>query len=110
MENLAILVSVAVIIFIAGKYNRKILQPIQNQTITEDDFCIIDIRDYIEANRSPYPGAENIPLSYLPRELKKRFDCPKNILLVTDDIRGAKLAARMIRKTRQQPIYYVQSR
>ncbi|RWZ54841.1 rhodanese-like domain-containing protein [Halobacillus fulvus] len=97
------------LILIYIRYNQNVLKPMNHQSVSLDDFCIIDIRDYISSYRSPYPGAENIPLSYLPRELKERFDCPKQILLVTDDKRGAKMAARMIRKKKHKSIYYIQS-
>ncbi|MBH0231092.1 rhodanese-like domain-containing protein [Halobacillus sp. KCTC 3957] len=89
-------------------YKRSFLKPF-NPSAVSDDFCIIDIRDYISAHRSPYPGAENIPLSYLSRALNERFECPKEILLVTDDKRGAKIAAKMIKKKQNKPVYYVQS-
>lgn len=90
-------------------YKKSSLKPFNRQLISDDDLCVIDIRDYISAHRSPYPGAENIPLSYLKRALKERFDCTKEILLITDDKRGAKLAARMIRKKQSKSIYYVKS-
>ncbi|TGB02148.1 rhodanese-like domain-containing protein [Halobacillus salinus] len=77
-------------------------------TSSRNDFCIIDIRDYISSHRSPYPNAENIPLSYLNREMKERYACRKEILLITDDFRGARLAAKIIRKNQSQTIYYVQ--
>ncbi|WP_347862526.1 rhodanese-like domain-containing protein [Salimicrobium sp. PL1-032A] len=85
------------------------LKTINEQELSKNDYCVIDIRDYISAHRSPYPGAENIPLSYLPRELKERFDCPKEILLVTDDERGAVKAARMLRKRNNKDVYYVKA-
>lgn len=85
------------------------LKTINEQELSKKDYCVIDIRDYISAHRSPYPGAENIPLSYLPRELKERFDCPKKILLVTDDERGAVKAARLLRKKKNQSVYYVKA-
>ncbi|SIS44114.1 rhodanese-like domain-containing protein [Salimicrobium flavidum] len=85
------------------------LRTLNNQDFSDSDYCVIDIRDYISAHRAPYPGAENIPLSYLPRVLKDRFDCPKKILLVTDDERGAVKAARMLRKKRNQSVYYVKA-
>jgi hypothetical protein len=90
-------------------YVKMILKPYREQFMSGSDFCIIDIRDYISAYRSPYPEAENVPLSYLPRFLKERSDCSKQILLVTDDKRGAKLAAKMIRKKRHEAVYYIQS-
>ncbi|WP_226580079.1 rhodanese-like domain-containing protein [Halobacillus litoralis] len=97
------------IVVIYGYYSRPSLKPYQMRSEDKDDFCVIDIRDYIHAHRSPYPGAENIPLNYLPRFLKERWDCPGNILLVTDDKRGAKLAAKMIRRKKRKSVYYIQS-
>ncbi|MBA2175810.1 rhodanese-like domain-containing protein [Halobacillus locisalis] len=91
--------------FIVRKSSLKLLK----QQPLEDNFCIIDIRDYISSHRSPYPGAENIPLSYLQRELRDRMKCRKEILLVTDDLRGAKIAAKIIRKKQKQAIYYIQT-
>ncbi|QHT47470.1 rhodanese-like domain-containing protein [Halobacillus sp. ACCC02827] len=91
-------------------YKRSIVKPYREHGDPELEFCIIDIRDYISAYRSPYPGAENIPLSYLPRVLKDRFDCQDDILVVTDDKRAAKLAAKMIRKNKNTDVYYVNSK
>ncbi|KHE72052.1 rhodanese-like domain-containing protein [Halobacillus sp. BBL2006] len=102
-----LIVSIFSLLLIYDAY-RKALKPFPKNSGSIDDFCVIDIRDYISAHRAPYPGAENIPLSYLPRALKERFDCTKQILVVTDDKRGAKLAAKMIRKHRRRSIYYVQ--
>ncbi|MFG6119493.1 MULTISPECIES: rhodanese-like domain-containing protein [Thalassobacillus] len=83
------------------------LKEIDQQIVLDERFCVIDIRDYISAHRSPFPGAENIPLSYLPRALKEQFDCQKEVLVVSDDIRGARIAANLFRKKRKKNIYYV---
>ncbi|MGP4076569.1 rhodanese-like domain-containing protein [Halobacillus sp. K22] len=96
-------------LFLYNAYLNTALKPYSHSKLSGADFCVIDIRDYISAYRSPYPGAENIPLSYLSRTLKERFDCPEKILLVSDDKRGAKLAAKIIRKKRHQAIYYIKS-
>ncbi|MGP4061462.1 rhodanese-like domain-containing protein [Halobacillus sp. H74] len=102
--------AVILIMMVAYQINQRFfLKPYQRQRSTEDEFCVIDIRDYISAHRSPYPGAENIPLSYLRRTLNERFDCPKKILVVSDDKRGAKMAAKLIRKKQHKPVYYIQS-
>ncbi|SDY03397.1 MULTISPECIES: rhodanese-like domain-containing protein [Salimicrobium] len=102
--------AIALLLFITTRTKgRNGLQTLNDNEISDNDYCVIDIRDYISAHRSPYPGAENIPLSYLPRELKERFDCPKEILLVTDDERGAVKAARLLRKKRDQSVYYVKA-
>ncbi|MCA0972850.1 rhodanese-like domain-containing protein [Halobacillus litoralis] len=93
-------------------YSRRLKMP---EKITADgtqnfsDFCVIDVRDYISAHRSPYPGADNIPLSYLKREWKKRSSCDKNILLIADDQREARLAAGIIKGKKTKAIYYTYS-
>ncbi|ASF40214.1 rhodanese-like domain-containing protein [Halobacillus sp. B29] len=96
-------------LFLYNAYQKTALKPYNQSNLSGADLCVIDIRDYISAYRSPYPGAENIPLSYLSRTIKERFDCPEKILVVSDDKRGAKLAAKIIRKKRQQSIYYIKS-
>ncbi|WP_200816559.1 rhodanese-like domain-containing protein [Halobacillus sp. Marseille-P3879] len=106
--------SILVIVVLAfsifrGLFHVFVLKPFPNHAESRDNFCVIDIRDYTSAYRSPYPGAENIPLSYLQRALKDRFKCTKDILLVTDDKRGARLAARIIRKKERKLIYYVKA-
>lgn len=103
------LLLVSAVTFILYRFKQSPLKPFTQHFVPEDEFCVIDIRDYISAYRSPFPGAENIPLSYLPRVLKERFDCSKEILLVTDDVRGARLAAKMINKKQPHSIYYIQS-
>lgn len=109
MELIYGTIVIIVLLIVHQFYEKIILKPYHKQSGSGSDFCVIDIRDYISAYRSPYPGAENIPLSYLPRFLKERFDCSKKVLLVTDDKRGAKLAAKMIRKKRHKAVYYIQS-
>ncbi|MFC7322120.1 rhodanese-like domain-containing protein [Halobacillus campisalis] len=110
MEWVIILFSITLLfILLRDFYQKNVVKPLTRQKVSGDEFCVIDIRDYISAHRSPYPGAENIPLSYLPRALKERYECTKNILLVTDDKRGAMLAARIIRKKRHKSIYYVKT-
>ncbi|UOQ46097.1 rhodanese-like domain-containing protein [Halobacillus salinarum] len=106
MLLMAVLIS---FLFLKDQADKRSLKPLTNHSFNNEEYCVIDIRDYIVAHHSPYPGAENIPLSYLPRALKERFDCSKSILLITDGKRGAKLAAKMIRKQRQRPIYYIDS-
>lgn len=85
------------------------LKKIDQNTISNDRYCVIDVRDYVSAHNQPYPSAQNIPLSYLPRELKDTFDCTKDIVLISDDVRGARIAAKMLRKKNNRPIYYFQS-
>ncbi|UOR11870.1 rhodanese-like domain-containing protein [Halobacillus amylolyticus] len=102
-------VAIILIIVMKDMWEKKMLTRLGHDPVSIGEYCVIDIRDYISASRSPYPGAENIPLSYLPRELKHHFDCTKNILLITDDKRGAKIAAKMIRKKRNKLVYYIKS-
>ncbi|KGX86771.1 hypothetical protein N784_04035 [Pontibacillus litoralis JSM 072002] len=85
------------------------MKKIDQQHILEDDYCVIDVRDYVSAHNQPFPSAENIPLSYLPRVLQERFDCTKDIVLISDDFRGVRLAAKLIRKRNNRPIYYLQN-
>ncbi|UOQ94190.1 rhodanese-like domain-containing protein [Halobacillus shinanisalinarum] len=109
--ELILFLSIVIVLIIVMKdtWEKKMLTRLGNDPVSIGDYCVIDIRDYISASHSPYPGAENIPLSYLPRELKDQFDCPKNILLITDDKRGAKIAAKIIRKKRNKLVYYIKS-
>lgn len=101
----------AIIIFLTTLFyykRRSSLKSYFEQSYSEDNVCVIDIRDYIIAHRSPYPGAENIPLNYLSRALKERFDCTKDILVISDNKRAARMAARMIRKKKGKAVYYLQ--
>ncbi|MCA1023956.1 rhodanese-like domain-containing protein [Halobacillus litoralis] len=101
----AILLFLTTLFYYARKSSPK---PYFTQSASGEDVCVIDIRDYIIAHRSPYPGAENIPLNYLPRALKERFDCTKDILVISDNKRAARMAARMIRKKKRNAVYYMQ--
>ncbi|WP_173915794.1 rhodanese-like domain-containing protein [Halobacillus sp. Marseille-Q1614] len=109
LELTILLVIGFIVLFSKTVYQKQNLIPVDEQSQLTDDFCVIDIRDYISAYRSPYPGAENIPLDYLPRALKGKFNCPKKILLVTDNKRGARLAARMIKRKRGKSVYYIKA-
>ncbi|WP_079526823.1 rhodanese-like domain-containing protein [Halobacillus hunanensis] len=106
---LFLLIIMILVVFLKDAADRKSLTHIGKEQISIEEYCVIDIRDYISASHSPYPGAENIPLSYLSREFKERMECEKNILLITDDKRGAKMAAKIIRKKRKSSIYYIKS-
>ncbi|WP_035511346.1 rhodanese-like domain-containing protein [Halobacillus karajensis] len=99
-----------IVVFLGYFLNQKvILKPFHKGRTSEGDMCVIDIRDYISAYRCPYPGAENIPLSYLPRVLKDQLCCSKPILIVSDDKRGARMAAKILRRRWRKRIYYIQS-
>ncbi|MCD5325033.1 MULTISPECIES: rhodanese-like domain-containing protein [Pontibacillus] len=110
METLGL---TALFILLAFFITKQFISPLLymkkiDQHSISDDYCVIDVRDYVSAHRSPYPKAENIPLSYLPRALKEQFECSKEIVLVSDDLRGVRMAAKMIRKKKQQSVYYIQ--
>ncbi|MFQ3544708.1 rhodanese-like domain-containing protein [Halobacillus rhizosphaerae] len=108
MEWLILIITAITVTFLVKRLVLGLsIKPMKDKEFSSDDYCVIDIRDYIASHRSPYPGAENIPLSYLPRQLNKRFECTKQILLITDDKRGAKLAAKLIHKKRTASIYYI---
>ncbi|WP_181349483.1 rhodanese-like domain-containing protein [Thalassobacillus sp. CUG 92003] len=110
MEVLAVVISLIITItLIKFVFSFHHLEKIDPHAVKSDRFCLIDIRDYISANNSPFPGADNIPLSYLSRELNKTVDCPKEILLISDDLRGARLAAKMIRKKRNKHVFYTKA-
>ncbi|WP_236560981.1 rhodanese-like domain-containing protein [Pontibacillus sp. HMF3514] len=111
MELLVILASIGLIVFVLNQYVLPFnyLKKIDQQSINDDRYCVIDVRDYVSAHRSPFPSAENIPLSYLPRALKERFDCSKEIVLVSDDVRGARIAAKIMRKKKFKSIYYTRA-
>lgn len=110
MESVTIVTLVALVLFMIKQYVLPFnyMKKIDQQSI-DDRFCVIDVRDYVSAHRSPFPTAENIPLSYLPRALKERFDCTKEIVLISDDIRGARIAAKMMRKKKFKSIYYMRT-
>ncbi|SEB04336.1 hypothetical protein SAMN05421743_1141 [Thalassobacillus cyri] len=104
---IALVISLTIVVVTRYAVPRWKLKKIEQPVVIDERFCVIDIRDYISAHRSPYPGAENIPLSYLPRALKEHFDCPKDVLVISDDFRGARIAANIFRKKRKKNIYYV---
>nr|WP_239534308.1 rhodanese-like domain-containing protein [Thalassobacillus pellis] len=85
------------------------LRKVDQEGLQDKHYCVIDIRDYISAHRHPFPGAENIPLSYLSRALRGQFDCQKDVLVVSDDVRSARIAANIFRKKHKKKIYYVTS-
>lgn len=86
--------------------HRRIME-VDASILEQGKFCVIDIRDYISVSNSPYPTAENIPLSYLPRVLNSTFPCKNDIVIISDDQRGVRLAAKYISKKMQGQIYYI---
>jgi len=83
------------------------LKPIKCEMVNNDQFCLIDIREYIQSNRKPVKEAENIPLSILKRQLREKTICNKRILLIVDDHHAARAAARILAKQKAKPIYYM---
>ncbi|MEQ6389771.1 rhodanese-like domain-containing protein [Bacillaceae bacterium S4-13-58] len=92
-------------------FNRMIIhgriREVDASVIESGSYCVIDIRDYISVSNSPYPSAENIPLSYLPRVLNSSFPCEKDIVIISDDQRGVRLAAKYLAKKKRGQIYYI---
>ncbi|MFC0523964.1 rhodanese-like domain-containing protein [Pontibacillus salicampi] len=111
MEVIAITIFVLILVWFIRNVSlpHMYMKKIDQNLISEDKYCVIDVRDYVSAHNSPFPSAENIPLSYLPRVLKDKFDCTKDIVLISDDMRGARIAAKMLRKKQNRSIYYFQS-
>jgi len=111
VELVALIAFIGLIAYVFNQYVLPFnyLKKIDQQSIQDDRYCVIDVRDYVSAHRSPFPSAENIPLSYLPRALKERFDCTKEVVLVSDDKRGARIAAKMMRKKKFKSIYYTRA-
>lgn len=109
MSTLILLIVGLLIIIVS--WNKVIfplrLKQIQQIPANICQYCLIDIRDFISAHNQPMTGAKNIPLSYLSREMKINELCDKDIVIVTDDHRGAKLAAKIINKKLKKPVYYI---
>ncbi|KGX89497.1 hypothetical protein N781_07325 [Pontibacillus halophilus JSM 076056 = DSM 19796] len=79
---------------------------IEEGKIEQGDYCVIDVRDYISAHRTPYPSAENIPLAYLSRAIHDEWACDKDIVLISDDMRGVRKAVKLLPKKPNRRIYY----
>jgi hypothetical protein len=84
---------------------RSYVKPIEQGSVNTNDYCTIDIRDYNASYRMPIEEAKNIPLSILHRSVAKE-NCDKNIVVVSDDTKGALIAARIIKKATKKPIFY----
>lgn len=109
------LLTVIIILGIAGTIGFTRRKPMVRldkvllEHIDRSRHCLIDIRDFIPSSRRPVVEAENIPLSYLNRRAKSQALCEKKVVLIADDIKAAKAAARIIRKNQenQHSFYYV---
>jgi rhodanese-related sulfurtransferase len=78
---------------------------IRQELVNNNDYCTIDVRDYSVFHRTPTEQAKNIPLSILHRSVNEE-DCDKEIVVVSDDTKGALMAARILNKAKKKPIYY----
>lgn len=83
------------------------LKRIEEDCVRQGDYCVIDVRDYILAHRQPHQKAENVPLCYLRRQVEEEGICMKNVVVVAEDRKAAKMATRILTKKSRQPVYYV---
>lgn len=82
------------------------LKPIEKEGLDQAKYCLIDVRDFISFYRQPTNQAKNIPLSYLPREVKSDSLCDREIVVVAENKKSAKMAARIINKQFKKQVYY----
>jgi hypothetical protein len=87
-------------------YPNLYLKRIEKDLVQNDHFCKIDIRDFISSHRAPMNDAENIPLSYLPRTLKEKTPCDKDVVIIAENQKAARIAARMLKKQVKKQLYY----
>lgn len=84
------------------------LKTIRQECINQDDYCMIDVRDYHFAYRNPYTvGTKNIPLSYLSRASREEEVCDKDIVVIAESRLAAVMAARILKRRTKRFIYYV---
>ncbi|WP_347549215.1 rhodanese-like domain-containing protein [Pseudalkalibacillus hwajinpoensis] len=88
-------------------YPYSYMKPINFDRLDDDKYCLIDVRDYILSHRAPFEKAKNIPLSYLGRQTKETDVCDKEIIVLAEDRKAARLAVKILMKQRKQPIYYM---
>ncbi|TKD68002.1 rhodanese-like domain-containing protein [Pseudalkalibacillus hwajinpoensis] len=88
-------------------YPYSYMRPINLDRFDDDKYCLIDVRDYILSHRMPYEKAKNIPLSYLGRQTRENEVCDKEIIVLAEDRKAARLAVKILMKQRKQPIYYM---
>ncbi|WLR50293.1 rhodanese-like domain-containing protein [Bacillus tianshenii] len=82
------------------------MKPIQQDAVDLERYCLIDVRDFVSYYRTPTDHTKNIPLSYLPRTMKEEAVCDKEIVVVGDDNKSIRMAARIINKHMKKSIYY----
>ncbi|KMM37323.1 rhodanese-like domain-containing protein [Guptibacillus hwajinpoensis] len=88
-------------------YPYSYMKPINLDRFDDDKYCLIDVRDYILSHRMPYEKAKNIPLSYLGRQTREKEVCDKDIVVLAEDRKAARLAVKILMKQRKQQIYYM---
>ena len=88
-------------------YPYSYMKPINLDRFDDDKYCLIDVRDYILSHRMPYEKAKNIPLSYLGRQTREEEVCDKDIVVLAEDRKAARLAVKILMKQRKQQIYYM---
>lgn len=91
-------------LYISPKFYMK---KITREHIDNNKYCLIDVRDFSTFYRNPTKEAKNIPLSYLPREVKTEGVCDKEVVVIADGKRAARMAARIIKRKLNKQIYYV---
>jgi phage shock protein E len=67
------------------------------QLIKKEDTTIIDVREPWEYEDEHFPGAINIPLSYIPLKLSAMREMPKPILLYCRSGNRSGMAATMLK-------------
>ncbi|MGP4081993.1 rhodanese-like domain-containing protein [Pseudalkalibacillus sp. R45] len=84
------------------------LKTFQQEAVDQNDFCMIDVRDYQSSYRNPFPiMTKNIPLSYLSRTTKEEEICDRDIVVIAESKYVAAMAARILKRKTDRFIYYV---
>jgi hypothetical protein len=83
------------------------MKRISKDRIEGDGYYLIDVRDFITFHRNPVQRANNIPLSYLSREVSKSGFGDQKIVIIADGRRAARMAAKIIQKQSKRPVYYL---
>ncbi|OEH92122.1 rhodanese-like domain-containing protein [Bacillus solimangrovi] len=108
MIAIELLLAVVVILSIRSYIlPRFYMKPIQKDKVEQGDYCLIDVRDFISYYRTPTNESKNIPLSYLSRTMKEEELCDKDIVVIGDDNRSIRMAARIINKRIKKSVYYL---
>lgn len=97
---------IAVVVLRSHILPRFYMKPIQLDAIDDERFCLIDVRDFISYYRTPTDRTKNIPLSYLSRTMKEEELCDKEIVVIGEDNKSVRLAARIINRHLKKQIYY----